>query len=299
MTEPVKPSLRISGLHIMEDTGPFWKDDIHVQGGEIFVFLSPADGTGEALHLILSSLAQPLKGEIEWDGFLAGTIPANWMRDGSVEDLIVALAESVGLDRKLVDEYKAEVLAASKLKPEDAKTLLCDLTMQQRAMIGFYLGYSFLPEVLIAAEPTEGCSDIQQTQILQKIFRHSREGNAVVLFTSRTEVAESLGDRIALLYKGRTVALGSREELLSMGEPLDSMRLVFADEPALNKLGLGTVEGVKSVKKTPGGHVLRILGGQHTAQKVFEVLNERGIRILAASYESRNLATVFEELTAT
>jgi len=90
---------------------------------------------------------------------------------------------------------------------------------RQRAVIAMALSCN--PSVLIADEPTTALDVTVQAQILRLIERLRREfGSAIVLITHDMGVVAELADRVMVMYAGRIVERGAREDVFrSPGHP--------------------------------------------------------------------------------
>ena len=86
--------------------------------------------------------------------------------------------------------------------------------MRQRAMIAMAL--SLNPDLLIADEPTTALDVTVQAQILELIERLKEEFNiGVVLITHDLGVVHDVAQRVMVMYAGRAVELGSRQEVFN------------------------------------------------------------------------------------
>ncbi|MBJ3777299.1 ABC transporter ATP-binding protein [Acuticoccus mangrovi] len=86
--------------------------------------------------------------------------------------------------------------------------------MRQRAMIA--LALSCRPSLLLADEPTTALDATVQIQILLLLRELQQElGMAIMFVTHDIGVAVEVGDRIAVMYAGRFVEMGSTREVFS------------------------------------------------------------------------------------
>jgi peptide/nickel transport system ATP-binding protein len=86
--------------------------------------------------------------------------------------------------------------------------------MRQRAMIAMAL--SLNPDLLIADEPTTALDVTVQAQILELIARLKEEFNVgVVLITHDLGVVHDVADRVQVMYAGRAIETGTRDEVFT------------------------------------------------------------------------------------
>ena len=99
--------------------------------------------------------------------------------------------------------------------------------MKRRVLIAQALVHK--PKVLVLDEPTAGV-DVELRQSMWRFVRrlHS-EGTTIVLTTHYLEEAEELCDRIAIIDKGKVIALETKQDLLARG--LGSKLMVRASHP--------------------------------------------------------------------
>ena len=116
--------------------------------------------------------------------------------------------------------------------------------LKQRVMIAMAL--ALRPKLLIADEPTTALDVTIQAQILELMRDLQRElGTAILLITHDLGVVNELADRIAVMYAGRLVEEGSREQILG-GARHPYTRGLLRAVPSLGRRGerLAEIAGV-------------------------------------------------------
>ncbi len=151
------------------------------------------------------------------------------------------------------------------------------------------------PEVLMLDEPSLGLDYTSQLSYQRKIRDLTGEGVAVVLASNQVDEVESLCDRVAFLYKGKIVAEGTPDELISS---LSGIQRVVARLRNPVEYGhIGEVEGVRQV--TPDGRDL-VVHCEERPGLVADVVAgivKAGGDIVTLSVERPNLEDVFVKLT--
>ena len=121
--------------------------------------------------------------------------------------------------------------------------------LKQRVMIAMAL--SMRPKLLIADEPTTALDVTIQAQILELMRELQRElGTAILLITHDLGVVNELADRIAVMYAGRIVEEGTREEVLGGARHPYTQGLLRAI-PSLARPG-EPLEEIEGVVPSPG-----------------------------------------------
>ncbi len=85
--------------------------------------------------------------------------------------------------------------------------------MQQRALIAIALACE--PKILLADEPTTSLDVTIQAQIIDLMRRINQEhGTAIILVTHNLDLAAEFCQRIAVMYAGRIVEIGTTEQVI-------------------------------------------------------------------------------------
>jgi ABC-2 type transport system ATP-binding protein len=87
------------------------------------------------------------------------------------------------------------------------------------------LAQAFLhdPPLLLVDEPTSGLDPLQQAEV-RRVLRALRGERTLVICTHDLAEARELTERVAVLHRGRLVALGATEQVLGEGDPLALFR---------------------------------------------------------------------------
>jgi len=134
------------------------------------------------------------------------------------------IAETLRRHRPEIRAVKAEVIRwLDQVGIRDPERRLRDYPfqlsggMQQRVMIAMAL--SAQPKLLVADEPTTALDVTIQKQILD-LFRtlKARLGMTTILITHNFGVIQDLADRVAVMFRGKLVELGSYEQVVKQPE---------------------------------------------------------------------------------
>jgi ABC-2 type transport system ATP-binding protein len=228
---------------------------LDVSRGEIFGFLGP-NGAGKSTTIrMLCGLLEPSGGTGTVAGFDIRTqrelIKRNigYMSqkfslydDLSVEENIDFFSGIYGIPRDRKAARKAWVLAMAGLQEHRrARTGLLPGGWKQRLSLGCALLHE--PQVLFLDEPTSGVDPLSRRSFWELIHELASQGVTVFVTTHYMEEAEYC-DRLALIYRGELVALGTPGEM--KGHLMTDQVLSVACERAHEALGVAaSVEGVR------------------------------------------------------
>ncbi|MGH1524132.1 ABC transporter ATP-binding protein [Leifsonia sp. L25] len=127
----------------------------------------------------------------------------------------VLKAHRKGMDKRRRRERVAELLGLVGIAAARAKAYPHELSggMRQRAMIAMALALD--PEVIIMDEPTTALDVVTQRAILREIMSLQKQKNfSIVFITHDLSLLLEIADRVAVMYAGRIVELGTTRELL-------------------------------------------------------------------------------------
>lgn len=223
--------------------------DFDVHEGELFGFLGP-NGAGKTTTVrVLTGVLEPTEGtatiqghDIRTEGLLSrahlGVVPeeANVYLDLSVWQNLMLMAELHGVPRRQrvrEGERLLEALGLADRKRHKARTLSKGL--RQRLMLCTALVTR--PEILFLDEPTSGL-DVASARLIRQIVRElNDEGLTVFLTTHNMSEAEEMCSRVAIINRGRLVAIDTPERLRSAMRSSQYVEVTFAGgAPALAEL---------------------------------------------------------------
>ncbi|PSL08383.1 ABC-2 type transport system ATP-binding protein [Haloactinopolyspora alba] len=250
-----------------------------VARGEIFGLLGP-NGAGKTSTVeCLQGLRRRDAGTVE----VLGTDPDR--RPDRVRRRIGSQLQSSALPDRLRVGEAVRLFAAGRGSALDVAEILdaWDLTaVRGRAFAALsggqqqrlFLALALLgrPEIVFLDELTTGL-DPQARRSTWDLVRAARDnGTTVVLVTHLMEEAEALCDRVAIVDRGRVVALDSPGMLTArLGGDITMTFTADGHDPA----HLAAVPGVSSVRRT--GEVATVAGAGDCVVRVASALAERGV----------------------
>lgn len=138
-------------------------------------------------------------------------------------------------DKKGFEQYLADVMLRCGLDPTYKNRYPHQFSGGQRQRIGIARAMAMQPECLICDESVAALDVSIQAQILNLFMNLRKELNLTCLFISHDlGVVEHISDRIAVMYLGRVVEVGTVEKLFS--EPFHPYTQALLNEvPRLDK----------------------------------------------------------------
>ncbi len=275
-----------------------------VREGEVFGFLGP-NGAGKTTTIrMLTGLARPTAGNASVLGLnLAkdvtrikkqiGVVPemSNLYDELSAFDNLVFAMQLYGVPRAERKTRAEELLARFRLSEKrDAPFAKLSRGMKRALTIAAALAHH--PPLIFLDEPTTGLDVMSARNLRQMIAGLRQEGVTVFLTTHYLEEAERLCDRIAIIVKGRIVALGTVEELKSAAQGKTMVEVMLAD--ANDRIETRRFEGESvemaaraALAQTDGRRVLAIDTLRPTLEDVFVKLTGLSADVMLAEKGGR------------
>jgi ABC-2 type transport system ATP-binding protein len=196
-----------------------------IEAGEFFGLLGPNGAGKTTLISILAGLARPTAGRVTVHGFdvqrdyararrYLGVVPQELVFDPffTVREALRFQAGYFGLFHQ--DDWIDALLSGLGLADKAAANMRqLSGGMKRRVLVAQALVHK--PPVIVLDEPTAGVDVELRQSLWQFIANLNRQGHTVLLTTHYLEEAEALCQRIAMLKKGRVVALDRTSALLA------------------------------------------------------------------------------------
>ena len=210
-----------------------------VYSGEVFGFLGP-NGAGKTTTIkMIVGLLQPTSGIVKVAGYdvqaqglqakaASGYVPdtPNLYPKLSGRELLRFVGDLYDLKYQQVERRITELLKLFDLEQAgDDPIDSYSHGMQQKTALAAALMHD--PRVLVLDEPTVGL-DPRSARLIKDMLRQmANRGAAVFLSTHILEIAERMCDRIGIINKGELIAIGTMEELRSLGKGEVSLEDIF------------------------------------------------------------------------
>ncbi len=273
--------------------------DLEVRKGEIFGFLGP-NGAGKTTTLkILMGLIYPTGGKA-WIlerkvGDVAvkhhvGFLPeAPYFYDYlTAEEFLRFYGQLFDLGGARLSERIAMLLSVVGLS--DARSLqLRKFSKGMLQRIGIAQALINDPHLVILDEPMSGLDPVGRKEIRDLILRLRDQGKTVFFSSHILHDAEVLCDRVAILLKGRLVALGKVTELIGAATT-HSIEVVVE---GLDSDGMERVKKIAESVIPQGARLLAVLQGQDQVNEVLDLIRARKASLISVTPQKSSLEDLF------
>ncbi len=276
--------------------------------GEIFGLLGPNGSGKTTLMEVVAGIRSPTSGSVRVFGLdafrrreevsrLIGFNPQETMLYGDLSgwENLRFVAALYGLDGR---EFRERVKELSEILGirHFLDRRVDRLSGGQRRRISLMASVLHSPRLLILDEPTVGLDPEARRDFWDVIWRLRDEGSTILLSTHYMEEADELCDRVAIIDRGRVVALGRPEELkrrhggTARVIVYPKLRLLEEVERVLREMGL-------EVTRTGDGLAVETGNPEERVPRLTAYLSSRGLRPERIEIRSPTLEDVFLNLT--
>jgi len=260
-----------------------------VAKGEIFGFLGP-NGAGKSTTIrMLCGILSPTSGMGSVAGFDIRTetekIKSNigymsqkfsLYEDLTVEENINFYSGIYRIPEGKKEERKSWVIEMAGLSEHrNSRTRILSSGWKQRLALGCAILHQ--PPIIFLDEPTSGVDPISRRQFWDLIYELSGKGVTVFITTHYMDEAEYC-DRLALIYRGELIAIGTPDELKTKFMK-ENVLEVFCERPQDAMDEIIKIEGIKEVALFGKGLHIVTEDSETAIRAIKKLLDEKNYRV--------------------
>lgn len=279
-----------------------------ISAGEIVGFLGPNGAGKSTLMKILTGYLEPDSGNAEVSGSkLDEDITAIQKETGYLPEHNplypeMYVREYLKFNAAVYNVSKSkieEVIQLTGLTPEANKKIE-QLSKGYRQRVGLAAALLHDPEVLILDEPTTGLDPNQLVEIRSLIRNigkqqdNGKPGKTVFLSTHIMQEVEAICDRVIIINKGKIVADKRLKDLREEKE-----QVIFVEfDYRIEEIALKNIPSLVSAKNT-GGFTYELVFDTRKDMRpeIFDFAHDNGLKTLQLNHKTKNLESLFAELT--
>lgn len=285
--------------------------NLEISEGEIFGLLGP-NGSGKTttINCILSLLSFD-KGKIELFGKEMTPDSYDIKKNIGVVMQNVAVFEELtvyenidyfcGLyitDKNLRKQYVKEAINFVELNDFE-KFYPKKLSGGLLRRLNIACGIAHKPKLIILDEPTVAVDPQSRNKILEGIVKLQQQGATIIYTSHYMEEVEQICTRIAIMDKGKNIALGTKDELKRMIKKSETISIEILNLE--NKYILAIKELPHVYNTSYDNKNLEVLysGGKHNLLRILDYLKSQNLSFGRVYSELPTLNDVFLEITGT
>ena len=302
MTKDTAPAIDVAHLTKRYDD-LLAVDDISftVRMGELFAFVGP-NGAGKTTTVeIIDTIRTPTSGKVR----LLGMDVTKRKRDilprigvlpqGFTSFDRITVAETIQYYSRLFSRRNTDVEGLIRLVNLEDKSeeQFQNLSGGLKQRLGIAVALVNDPEVVFLDEPTTGLDPRARREVWEVLLGLKKKGKTVFLTTHYMEEAELLADTVAIISKGRIIAMGSPEEIVQANAKYLVLTLKSADETAL---GIVRTMGFEPVQDDHRNITVNVAHSSDV-RRILDALTDAEASFLTLDVRNPSLEAVFLELT--
>lgn len=273
-----------------------------VKEGETFAILGP-NGAGKTTTLeMMETLRKINKGTVTIAGVSVRKKPEKIKQLIGVQLQATAYFDFLQIKEILqlfADFYQSDVKVKTLLEEvqltSKARAYAKNLSGGQRQRLSIASALVNNPTALFLDEPTTGLDPQARRNLWALINKIRARGKTIILTTHYLEEAEILADRVAIMDKGRIVAMGSPRELIKKHG--GKSRIEFKLAKKIKYSDFEVIKGVRSCRPSDHGYCMEVENVEKTLHRLMEFAEERVIEFIDLKIKQPSLEDVFLNLT--
>ena len=283
--------------------------NLEIKEGEIFGLLGP-NGSGKTTTInCLLSLLSFDKGTIEIFG--EKMTPSNYKIKKQIGIIMQNVAvfnelnvyENIdyfcGLyitDKSLRKQYVQEAIEFAGLQ-DFIKFYPKKLSGGLLRRLNIACGIAHKPKLIILDEPTVAVDPQSRNKILEGIAELNRNGATIIYTSHYMEELEQLCTRIAIMDKGKNLAIGTKDELKKMIKNTETVTIEVLDLEDRIISKINDLPHVYEVSYNDNKLMVYCSGGKHNLVRILDVLTQNNVPFGRVFSELPTLNDVFLEIT--
>ncbi len=279
--------------------------DLDIKPGKVFGFLGP-NGAGKSTTIkLLTTMIRPTSGTIEILGINAIKHPLevrkkigvvlqqpSYEPNLSVEKSLEKYGMMWGVEKKLCKQRTDELIEVFDLQ-EIRKKKNEDLSIGQRRRVQVAREFMHEMELLFLDEPTVGLDPSARRKLLDYLKNKAKTGLTIFYTTHVLTEAEYLCDEIAVINKGKILAVDTPDQLKSTFGQEKTIKIhLFGRHEKLAKL-LSGIEGCTIDLNNETDIIIQSRKSELVLSQVLSILIENNIAIEDLSAMPTTLEEIF------
>lgn len=286
------------------------KVSLEIEEGEIFGLLGP-NGAGKSTAInMITGLLSIDKGSISIYGkdvrkdkmstkSCVGIVPQDIAiyEDLTSLENVKFFASLYGLRGEMLEEAALEALeftGLSEKKNQFPKSFSGG--MKRRLNIACAIAHK--PKLIIMDEPTVGIDPQSRNHILQSVKKLNEMGSTIIYTSHYMKEVEEICTRIAIMDRGKVIALGTCDELENMINDRDVVVVTISDPASrVDEKSIREIPGVENVDI--GENTVKITSAREVTNldRIIQYFIQNNFTIKSVESKTPDLETVFLSLT--
>ena len=279
--------------------------DLNVKSGQVFGFLGP-NGAGKSTTIkLLTTLVPPTSGELSILGINAQEKPLEIRHKIGVVLQQPSYEPSLSVEKSL-EKYGLMWDVPKKTRKERVEELLSDFDLQdirkkktddlsigQRRRLQVAREFMHDMELLFLDEPTIGLDPAARRKLLDFLKRKVKDGLTIFFTTHVLTEAEYICDEIAIINKGKIIAVDSPDDLKNRFGRKKTIKIHLSEvNESLTDL-LSEVKDCKIDYNSGSNITINSDDSETVLLQVLQILNSNNLTIEDLSAMPTNLEEIF------